>query len=297
MHTPNGAITVSEPAPLTLHFDEWMAWLAGADLNIFIGSAASSQHAHGLRLLQKSLGDSPLYLCDEPARRGYEIVYLKLSVFLRLLTVMRESHKQLRLPLGMASIIITATVSRSPGVAPAFWNYRLMTTPHPPGEGFSFADDARHFALLMAQSLLSNPRNSAAHVKQGVLEISAALNRIHDDAPDKQTRDGPLGNTNALLEHYLLQEMFHFQQVFYQPNHECQSRQVYAWKKLVKFLFKLTTHSPGFSYYHAHSVNPAQIVNDIVRDLKMLQNEFKAKLFEPLHTDKTVATLLNELFA
>ena len=249
-----------------------MAVLGGADMHTLIGQAASSEHAYAIRRLHRSVGDNPAYLCDEPARRVFEIVYLKLSVFLRILTVMRESHKLLSEPLGIANTTITATVVQSTAIVPTLWNYRLMTAPSTVerNEGSNtFSDDAYHFGLMMAVSLLANTHNDSNLIREKIIEITKFIDqtRMNDSST---SRDSAISH---ILDIHCQSEVLHFRNVFYQSIVDIHSLHIHVWRKLLTFIFRLTSCCSGFSYYHAPTANSASIIDDIFNDDKLLQAE------------------------
>lgn len=295
----NSLATVSRPNKLGFAFDEFMAILSGLPINQLLTDAERNNQAERVKTLRNArqlFAQQACYLNGEPMRQRYEIAYIKLSVFQRILASMRESQRILGLPIDVQQLDITAEWATASAIVPLFWNYRIMTVPAQKSledNNASFSNDAYHFGLLLAESLLCNTHYDKVLIRERVVTQSVSLNgrfRVQKDS-----------NVDAVKLEVNLRKIFEQREfsicnlIFDSDYSQDDSRHVQLWFDTLVFIFKLTTRIKGFSYYHSSNEQNAQIATMIGEDLGRLTQAYKQKMFEPVQADLSIAKLLDSI--
>jgi len=300
----NSLSTVSRPNKLAFKYEEFMALLGGKNIDQLVLEAERQNDTlriRSLRMTRQLLNQNPCYLTSEPHRLRYEIAYIKLSVLQRIITSVRESHRILGLPLDVQQLEITAEWAAASAIVPLLWNYRLMTVPAQSQStsthrdvNNSFPNDAFHFGLLLAESLLCNRHFDRITIRERVVTQSVNLNGRFRSG--KTLTEAEIENVHEFLQKIIDQREFCFHNVQFESdfvvNDSVQSNE---WRDAMFLIFKLTTRIPGFSFYHSLNSYDKQVVSLISQEVTRLVQAFKQKMFTAPDNDASIAALLQEI--
>jgi hypothetical protein len=212
---------------------------------------------------------------------------------------MRESQRILGLPIDVQQLEITAEWATASAIVPLFWNYRVMTVPAQKNMGqedhhVSFSNDAYHFGLLLAESLLRNNNYDKVIIRERVVTQSVSLNGRFRVSQKEGTLDAV--KLEANLRKIFEQREFSLCNLIFNSDYsQDDSRHIQLWFDTLVFIFKLTTRIKGFSYYHSGNEQNAQIASMISDDLARLTQAYKHKMFEPIQADLSIAKLLDSI--
>lgn len=295
--------TVSRPSKLPFKFDEFMALLSGQSIDQLLIEAErvnDNYRSRVLRMNRQLINQNPCYLNSNIPRRRFEIAFIKLSVFQRIVTSMRESHRILGLPIDVQQLDITAEWAAASAIVPLFWNYRLMTIPIQTQSGFatdnstSFPDDAYHFGLLMAESLLSNSRFDKVIIRERIVTQTVTINSRYQHG--KALGANELKSLYTYLNKVFEQPEFSFRNIQFDPDYKNDdSIHIQAWRDALFMIFRLTSRIPGFSFYHSGNEEDKQVISQISQEVSNLVQTFKLKMMEPENCDLSIATLLQDI--